>query len=57
MSFKEILELDCLEYRLLLKDALIHKLEQTEEGQDYLEKCWVLQQSTPDYDRLKEKYR
>lgn len=43
-------------YRLLLRDALIHACEETETGREYLDKCWVLEQTEPDRKRLREKY-
>ena len=55
MSFSEIVELDCITYRQLLHDAIVYNLEQTEDGKDYLENCWILKQTRPDYKKLKEK--
>lgn len=55
MSFSEIVELDCITYRKLLHDSIVYNLEQTEEGKDYLENCWILKQTKPDYKKLKEK--
>ena len=54
LSFNEIYELDCITYRLLLRDSIIHGLQQSDEGREYLEKCWILSQSKPDYKKLKE---
>lgn len=56
MNFNELIEVDCITYRKLLRDAIVYKLEQTEEGRDYLNKCWALKQTKPDYSKLKEKY-
>jgi len=47
--------LDVLTYKKLLRDAIIYRYEQTEEGREYLEKCWILSQTKPDYKKLKEK--
>lgn len=47
--------LDVFEYFSLLRDAVIYKLMQTEEGREYLDKCWVLEQTKPDRKRLREK--
>lgn len=55
MPFSELVELDVITYRQLLHDAVVYNLEQTEEGKDYLEQCWILKQTRPDYKRLKEK--
>lgn len=52
MSFNEILDLDCYTYRLLVKDALTFKMRQSKDGQEYLENCWLLRQTTPDRKKL-----
>jgi len=41
---------------VLLRDALIHKCEETESGREYLEKCWTLEQTEPEREKLREKY-
>ena len=56
MPFSEIVELDVVTYRKLLKDAIVYACEQTEEGKDYLDNCWILGQTRPDYKKIKEKY-
>ena len=55
INFSDLIDLDVLTYRKLLKDAAIYALEQTDEGKDYLEECWILKQTKPDYKKLKEK--
>ena len=39
---------------MLVRDAFIDRLSQTEEGRDYLEQCWVLTQTKPDKAHLRE---
>lgn len=56
LDFKECLELDCYTYKALVRDAFIHKMRQTERGSDYLEDCWLLQQTTPDRGKLRERF-
>lgn len=56
LNFNEIMELDCYTYRVLLKDAFIHKMSQSKDGQEYLETAWILQQTTPDRDKLRENF-
>lgn len=56
ISLFEVDELCYYTYRLLLRDALIHKCEETESGREYLEKCWILEQTEPDRDKLRDKY-
>jgi hypothetical protein len=48
--------LDAFEYWSFLRDAVIYKYMQTEEGQKYLEKCWTLEQTKPDRAKLREKF-
>ena len=55
MNFSDLIELDIITYRKLLRDAAIYNLEQSDEGKDYLEQCWILKQTKPDYKKLKEK--
>ena len=55
MNFSDLIELDIITYRKLLRDAAIYNLEQTDEGKDYLEQCWILKQTKPDRKKLKEK--
>jgi len=40
----------------LLRDAYIYKLNQTQKGQEYLEKCWILEQTEPDRKKLRERF-
>jgi hypothetical protein len=35
---------------------VIYKYMQTEEGQKYLERCWILEQTKPDRAKLREKF-
>jgi hypothetical protein len=43
-------------YLLYRRDAYIHALNQTESGQEYLEKCWLMEQKDPDRGALRDKY-
>ena len=56
LNFNEVVQLDCVTYKILARDAIIDKLSQTEEGREYLENCWVLRQTEPDREKLREKY-
>jgi hypothetical protein len=38
----------------LLRDAVVYNCKQTEEGRDYLKKCWLAEQSEPDRDTLRK---
>jgi hypothetical protein len=54
-NFKQINNLNVLEYWLLVRDALIHEYMKTVEGQEYLENCWRIEQVNPDREKLREK--
>jgi hypothetical protein len=47
-NIKEVEELNILEFYLLMHDAVVWNLSQTEEGRKRLDKSWVLQQTEPD---------
>lgn len=55
LNFNEVVELDCITFKLLIKDALIYKLNQSDEGKEYLENCWILQQNEPDRKELRKR--
>jgi len=53
-NFDTIEELEVFEYWLLLRDSIVHKYLQTQEGREYLENCWILEQTQPDRQSLRE---
>lgn len=53
----EVGELDYYEYRVLLRDAVIYRLNQSEHGQEYLQNAWCFSQTKPDRKRLRAKMR
>jgi len=50
-------ELEVTEFWLLLRDAVVYNCQQTEEGRDYLEKCWLTDQTEPDRDALRKYFK
>ena len=56
MNFLEIEDLPIDTYFLLMRDAFIYKQSQSEVGRDYLEKCWILEQTEPDRKALRQKF-
>jgi hypothetical protein len=56
LNFDELLKLDCISYKILVRDAFIYKLKQSEEGREYLEECWLLKQTSPDRNKLRNKF-
>lgn len=49
--------MDTLTFNYLLRDALILRLKETEEGRDYLEKCWLYSQVEPDRAALRKQFK
>ena len=54
LNFNEVIELDCITFKLLLRDAFVDMMSKSEEGRDYLEQCWILKQTEPDIDGLRK---
>lgn len=57
LSLVEVRRLDYLVYLTWRRDAFIHKLNQTEQGKEYLDNAWRMEQTKPDRVRLREKLR
>ena len=57
LNFLQIAELDYLQYLVWLRDAYIYKLSRTEEGQEYLDNAWRMEQTKPDREALRKKLR
>lgn len=51
-----VMEVDYMTYLLMRRDAFIAKLNQTEEGRDYLEKAWLLEQTKPDREESRRRF-
>lgn len=54
LNFNELIELDCYTYKVLLKDAFVYTMRQTEKGTEYLRTCWELSQTEPDRQELRK---
>ena len=57
LNFRELLELDCVSYLTVVRDAFVYKLKQTEEGREILENDWLLKQTAPDRKKLRETFK
>lgn len=55
LNFLEIGRLNYLQYLVWRRDAFIHKLSRTEEGQEYLDNAWRMEQTEPDREALRKK--
>lgn len=49
-------DLDMTDYYIYRHDAVVHNLQKTQAGREYLENCWILQQDKPDRKRLRERF-
>ena len=56
ISILKARELDFISYLTYLHDGYITKLENTKEGREYLEKCFVLKQTKADREALRRKF-
>lgn len=50
------MEMDTLTFAELSRDASVLRLKETEEGRDYLEKCWRYSQQEPDRAALRKQF-
>lgn len=57
LDFNEVLLLDCYTYKLLIKDAFVSKMAETEEGREYLEQAYCLTQTAPDKAKLRKYFK
>lgn len=52
----QVEELDYIDYLIYRRDAFIHRMSQTEDGEKYLNNAWRLEQTAPDRDGLRKKF-
>lgn len=57
ISIPEVQELDFDVHRRFYRDAYIYGYMQTEKGRDYLERAWILQQTKPDREELRNHFQ
>ena len=57
LSLLEVRALDYVQYLIWRRDAYIHMLSRTEEGQKYLDNAWRMEQTEPDRPRLRKKLK
>lgn len=56
LNFHEVGALDYVQYLTYRRDAYIHSLEQTEEGREFLENAWRMEQTKPDRKALRAEF-
>lgn len=54
LNFLEVGQLYFVQYLLWRRDAFIHRLSQTEAGQEYLDNAWRWEQTEPDRAALRK---
>lgn len=57
ISLLQVRELDYIQYLIWRRDAFIYKLSRTEEGSEYLDNAYRMEQTKPDRARLREKLK
>lgn len=55
LNFHQVGQLDYGTYLLWLRDAYISGLNRSEEGRQYLDDCWRMEQTKPDRAKLRQK--
>ncbi|MDE5769681.1 MAG: hypothetical protein K2H29_11925 [Oscillospiraceae bacterium] len=55
LNFLQIGDLNFLQYLAWRRDAFIRRLEQSEQGREYLDNAWRMEQTKPDRKALREK--
>ena len=56
LDFLQVSQLNYLQYLVWRRDAFIHRMNQTEAGQEYLDNAWRCEQTKPDRAALRQKY-
>ena len=56
LNFNELEKLNYIDYLSLRRDAFIYRMSQSEQGQEYLDNAWRMEQTEPDRDRLRAKF-
>lgn len=56
ISILEVEKLDYIDYLVLKRDAFISRLRQTEQGQEYLDNAYRLEQTKADRATLRERF-
>lgn len=57
LNILEVEELDYIDYLRYRRDAFIYRMSQTEKGEEYLNNAWRLEQTAPDRDGLRAKFK
>lgn len=55
LDFRQVGELELIQYLIYRRDAYIYMLTRTEAGQEYLDNCWRMEQTELDRVGLRKK--
>ncbi len=53
----QVEQLDYIEYLRYRRDAFIYHMSQSDKGEEYLNNAWRLEQTAPDRDTLRNKFK
>lgn len=56
LNFFNAGELQVDDFKSLLRDAYIYLLNQTESGREQLDNAWILEQTKPDRQKLRDRF-
>ncbi len=56
LTLVQVRELEYVQFLTWRRDAFIHRLSQTEAGQEYLDNAWRMEQTTMDRAGLRKKF-
>ena len=56
LNFKQIGELNYIEFLQYRRDAFLYHMNSFEEGREYLNNAWRMEQTEPDRDALRRKF-
>lgn len=54
LNFNQIKDLDIDDFLIYQRDAFIQRMSETEKGREYLDNCYRIEQTKPNYEALKE---
>ena len=54
LNFNQIKDLDIDDFLIYQRDAFIQRMNESEKGREYLDNCYRIEQTKPDYEALRE---
>lgn len=56
LNMIQVNDICIFDFDSLLRDAIIYRNNQSKAGREYLEKCWYLEQTKPERNKLRDKF-